>query len=88
VHVQIERLTIEGIARGDVARLTDALRSQLTELVGTMSEPPWQSLPAVDRLDGGVLPVGSSPEEIGRHIAGQIVRGLRQTRNAPDQRSR
>jgi hypothetical protein len=88
VHVHIERLTIEGIARGDRARLTHALRCKLTELIGTMSERPWRSLPAVDRLDGGVLPVASSPEEIGRHIAGQIVRGLGHARNAPDERAR
>jgi len=74
VNIHIERLTVEGSSRTDAKRVGDALRLGLTELVAAGFTPRAANL---DRLDGGELPSGATPEHIGRHTAGQIFQSVK-----------
>jgi hypothetical protein len=78
VKFHIGRLTIDGASCADGIRVSDALRSRLTELAG--SGLPLRSS-KIDRFDAGTLPPGASAEYTGRHLADRIFRNLRGSRN-------
>ena len=72
----IQRLTLEGISRADAGRVTAAMRRKIAELAGTTAALSRSSSSRIERFDGGSIAAGSSPEEIGQHIATQIFKGL------------
>ncbi len=72
----IQRLTLEGISRADAGRVTAAMRRKITELAGTTAALSRASAARIEKFDGGSIAAGSSPEEIGQHIATQIFKGL------------
>ena len=72
----IQRLTLEGISRADAGRVTAAMRRKIAELAGTTAALSRASAAEHRAVRRGIGAAGSSPEEIGQHIATQIFKGL------------
>ena len=79
VNFNVGSLTIHGGARAAGLQVAQALRRSLTELAASGS--PMRAL-QIERLDAGTLPPGADAEHTGRHLANQIYRTLRGSRNA------
>jgi len=77
LHFQIERITLDGYARGTEARFVNSLKQSLAALAKARQFFSW---PRVSRklasLAAGQLRPGASPEEAGRYVARQIVAAL------------
>jgi len=76
MHFQIDRMTLPGMSRPDTTRVVAAMKQGLARLASKFPGRNWQGLSAIDRLDGGTLPAGARPEQIGEHLAAQIFRRL------------
>lgn len=79
VNYKIQRLIVEGATQAESQRIAEALRSQLSELSAAGLSPHPVS---IAKLDGGTMPRATGARQIGRHIAGQIVSGIRGGRRA------
>jgi hypothetical protein len=64
------------MSRADTSRVMDAMKKGLAKLANQSPGRDWQALSAIDRLDGGTLPAGARPEQIGEHLAAQVFRRL------------
>jgi hypothetical protein len=76
MQFHIDRVTLPTMSRADSTRVMDAMKKGLTKLANQFPGRDWQSLSAIDRLDGGTLRPGARPEQIGEHLAAQIFRRL------------
>lgn len=76
LRVHVGRLAIDGLSRGDERRITSAMGKRLAALVDARPGLDWSAVSNVDRVDGGTVPAGATPAELGRHLATQIFRGL------------
>jgi hypothetical protein len=76
MQFHIGRMTLPAMSRADTTRVVDAMKKGLAKMASQSPERDWQGLSAVDRLDGGTLPAGARPEQIGEHLAAQIFRRL------------
>ena len=78
LHFKIDRITMEGYSAGEQKRFTQALQSNLAELVRSIGGNQWSAVKrlALDRLDAGRLPLHATPETAARQIATRIVEGL------------
>jgi len=76
VRVHVGRLAVDGLSRGDERRVTSAMGKRLAALVDARPGLDWSAVSNVDRVDGGTVPAGATPAEIGRHLATRIFRGL------------
>jgi hypothetical protein len=77
VHLNIGRLSVAGMSHREQSRMTDALQQEFTWLVEASPEVDWQALSGLDRIGARPFPAGSTAEDIGRHVASEIFRGLR-----------
>ncbi len=78
LHLQIERLRLEGFSKAEARRTTAALERELGRLVATGGLPGHlQKDLHIPRLDGGrvQLSQNGAPRQLGRHLARQIYRG-------------
>jgi hypothetical protein len=76
LQFHIDRLTLPGLSRADAARAVEAMKQGLGRLAAQSPERNWRRLSVVGRVDGGTLPAGARPEQIGEHLAAQIFRRL------------
>jgi hypothetical protein len=76
MQVHIDRVTLPTMSRADTTRVVHAMEKGLAKLANQSPARDWQALSAIDRLDGGILPDGARPEQIGEHLAAQIFRRL------------
>lgn len=77
LHLNIEHLKVEGVSHREQARMTGALQQEFTRLVEASPDLDWQALSSLDRISARPFPAGATAEEIGRHVAFEIFRGLR-----------
>jgi len=77
LRFHIDRLTLPHMSRADSARVVAALQKKLSHLVSQAPRRDWRRLSALDRLDGGTIPPGSKPEQLGEHLAAQIFHRLK-----------
>lgn len=77
VHLNIERLVVEGVSRQDQGRMTRAMERHFTRLAQSAKGFDWQDLSSLERIDARDFPPGSTAEDIGRHVAMEIFRGLK-----------
>ncbi|MGP0063413.1 MAG: hypothetical protein ACLQGP_07430 [Isosphaeraceae bacterium] len=76
LNFHVERMTLEGISRADAGRVAAAMRRKIAELSRTTAVLSRASPTRIARFDGGIIVAGSSPEQIGQHIAIQIFKRL------------
>jgi hypothetical protein len=76
LRVNINRLTLPAMSRRDSALVVSSLQQKLSELANQSPAPDWSNLSGIDNVDGGSLPRGARPREIGSHLATQIFRRL------------
>ena len=76
MQFHIDRVTLPAMSRADTTRVMDAMKKGLAKRANQSPGRNWQALSAIDRLDGGTLPTGARPEQIGEHLATQIFRRL------------
>ena len=80
VHLNIGRMTIQGVSHGDHQRMRRAMEREFSRLAVTARNMDWRSASSVERMDPRTFPAGASAEEIGRHLAAEIFRELRRSR--------
>src|SRR5689334_13279876 len=77
VHLNIERLIVNGISHSDATRMIRALKAEFTRLVESIPDFDWRTVSHLERIDATAYRAGATAEEIGQHIASEIFRGLR-----------
>ncbi len=76
IRFDIERLTLEGLPRANQKNVIAAMQQRLTDLAGESPQLNWSTLQAPYRIDGGEISSEATSEDIGSHLATQIMRGL------------
>jgi hypothetical protein len=76
LQFHIDRVTLPSMSRADTTRVMDAMKQGLAKRANQFRGRDWQALSTIDRLDGGTLPAGARPDQIGEHLAAQIFRRL------------
>ncbi len=80
VNLNIERLTLHGIAPQQQTAITRAIQHEFSKLVEASPDLDWNTLRGIDRITASDYRAGASPEEIGRHVAREIFRALNSAR--------
>jgi hypothetical protein len=76
LSVRIERMTLEGISRADADRVATGIRRKIADLAGATALPSRAPAALIESFDGGSIAGGSSPEQMGEHIAREIFKAL------------
>jgi hypothetical protein len=82
LRLNINRLTIDGGTHADARRVRAAIERKLTEMVNAAPETVRLANARMARIDGGTVRAGSTPDEIGSHLATRIFQGLKGGRRA------
>jgi hypothetical protein len=80
IVLHIDRLVLRGFARADQDDIAEAMRVQLGELLANAAAVQnFADMPGLHRLQAGAVEVAHNarPAQIGKLIAGSIVRGTR-----------
>ena len=77
VHLNIRRLTVEGMSHRNQARMMQAMERELGRLVQSSPVLDWPAVSRLKGIDTSKFPAGATAEEIGRHVASAIFRGLK-----------
>lgn len=80
VHVHIDRLVLNGFARGDSAEIAAAVRAELGSLLAAQGVPAGLARgAALASADGGALRMspGMGPAAVGKGVARAVYGGLR-----------
>ena len=75
LRLDIDRLVLDGcaLAPGDAARLADALRVELANLLAGAPPPRTASVPSLPPID---MSLGTDPAVAGRDLARALARAL------------
>jgi hypothetical protein len=75
LRVHVGRLVLQGAARADERRITASMAAHLAAFVEGAGLD-WAAVTRLARVDGGTISSRATPDEIGRHLAHSIIRGL------------
>jgi hypothetical protein len=81
VELHIEELVLDGFAPGDRHRIAEAIRDELSRLIGSAGGvKSLANRPSLERIDGGSFEIkaGGKPQAAGKQIARAVFRSLRQ----------
>ncbi len=81
IRFHIERVTLEGLPRANQKNVIAAMQQKLTDLATESPQLNWSKLQAPFRIDGGEISSEATSEDIGSHLATQIMRGLSDANN-------
>jgi hypothetical protein len=86
VELHIEELVLHGFSSRDRHRISDAMRLELSRLIGAAGDADFlKGRLTIERLNGGTIKIGpgAKPYAAGTAIAGAVFRGLGQPTAAP-----
>lgn len=78
VHLNIGRMVLHDIPYHDHRRIRRALDMEFARLVQGSPNFDWHRVANLDRFKASDYPAGASAEQIGRHLAAEIFRSLKQ----------
>jgi hypothetical protein len=76
LHFHIDRLTFTGLPRINRETVIDAMQQKLSTLATQVPALDWRQLSAPLKIDGGDISFDATSEQIGSHLALQIMRHL------------
>ena len=85
LHFHIGRLTLTGLPKISHENVIAALRHRLTTLAEQIPERNWSQVSAPLQVDGGQISADSTSEQLGDHLAKQIMQLIIHT-NVPHDR--
>ena len=85
LHFHIDRLTLTGLPRINQESVVDAMQKRLSSLAKQMPTLNWSQLSAPFKIDGGEVSFDATSEQIGNHLAKQIMRHIAAAEAAHDQ---
>ena len=79
LHFHIDRLTLTGLPRINHENVVDSMQRRLSILATQMPDLNWSHLSVPLKIDGGEISVDATAEQIGSHLAMQIMRHIART---------
>ena len=76
LHFHIDRLILIGLPRINHESVVDAMQQKLSTLVTQMPDLNWSQVSAPLTIDGGEISFDATSEQIGSHLAMQIMRHI------------
>jgi hypothetical protein len=76
VHLDIGHMVLPNMSFHDQRQIRRALEHEFTRLVDGSPDFDWHAVSSLDRINASDYPAGASAEQIGRHLASEIFRGL------------
>ncbi len=84
LHFHIDRLTLTGLPRINQESVVDAMQRKLSTLAMQIPDLNWSQISAPLKIDGGEASFDATSEQIGSHLAMQIMRHIIGARTAHD----
>jgi hypothetical protein len=76
IELHIERVVLDGVARGHVPAVREALTTELGRLVAAAPARSWQRSRRARRVTAAPVPPAAGPVRLGAGIAASVYGGL------------
>jgi len=86
LNFHIDCLTLTGLSRINQESVVEAMQRKLSVLATQMSDFNWNQIVAPLKINGGEISSDATSEQLGDHLATQIMQHLGHTKTNPDQR--
>lgn len=86
LNFHIGRLTLTGLSRINQERVVEAVQRKLSVLATQMPDFNWNQIGAPLKINGGEISSDATSEQLGDHLATQIMQHIGHTKITPNQR--
>ena len=86
LNFHIGRLILTGLPRINQESVVEAMQRRLSVLATQMPDFNWNQILIPLKINGGEISSDATSEQLGDHLATQIMQHLRNTKTTPDQR--